>query len=229
MRKVFKYSILLSILVILFSCFALNLKIVNADSISDSIVVTMKADKQSDNILKIRVVLEKNTALSGIVLNLNYDSDKMKLTNLERKQALSSLDFLTTNTETEKGYGITPFNISYSGDKNDYSTGTMFVLTFNVFDTTESGNYIISLNYNKNKDIVYIDNNEIKTKNMLIDSARVKVQGGKIDNVKIVNGNKNVNLGNIFLIAGIVLFSFTIVIVILLFVFSKKKKSWRRI
>ena len=76
--------------------------------------------------------LKRNSGISGLTVEIVYDASAMTLTNVERGSALSSLEYLTTNTE--QGYSHNPFRINWSGDENDTSTGTILKMRFSVKD-----------------------------------------------------------------------------------------------
>ena len=91
--------------------------------------------------------LSNNEGLISLYLTLNYDSSVMKLLNVEQGNALSSLTFTNTNTQTELGYGVLPFNMLWDGRKSDNSNGNIIRLTFESFSTAEIGTYPITLTY----------------------------------------------------------------------------------
>ena len=95
----------------------------------------------------IDVDLTNNEGLISLYLTLNYDSSVMKLLNVEQGNALSSLTFTNTNTQTELGYGVLPFNMLWDGRKSDNSNGNIIRLTFESFSTAEIGTYPITLTY----------------------------------------------------------------------------------
>ncbi len=61
---------------------ALNLQTVYADEISDPVVVIL-SPTVSDKEVTIQANLSKNTGLSGLTLEIDYDSSAMTLTNVE--------------------------------------------------------------------------------------------------------------------------------------------------
>ena len=67
----------------------------------------------------IDVDLTNNEGLIALYLTLDYESSVMKLVNVEQGNALSSLTFTNTNTQTVLGYGILPFNMLWDGRKSD--------------------------------------------------------------------------------------------------------------
>ena len=108
--------------------------------------IEMSATTKSGKVT-VTVRLKKNCGISVMDLTLNYDTKKLTLTGLTEGSALKSLNLMTTNTSTEKGYSVTPFKFSYlNANKNDTSTGVMFTLTFSV-KKGASGDTTVGLKY----------------------------------------------------------------------------------
>lgn len=144
-------------------------------------VLVMKGREQSvDNEIEIDVTVEENSGVSGMLLSLEYDTSVFTLTNLEYGTAFSSLSPIHTNTDTEQGYGIYPFMISYLGDENDTSTGSMMTLRFRVKENSPDGSYRITLKYERDKAVSYLKDGKILTKNLLIDGAEITVAADKV-------------------------------------------------
>ena len=98
--------------------------------------ITLSANR-TGNKVDVTVRLTKNCGIYQMLLTLSYDTKVLTLTGLDKGSALSSLNFMTTNTATEKGYSITPFKFDYlNADSNDQSTGTMFTLHFSIKKNT---------------------------------------------------------------------------------------------
>ena len=117
--------------------------------------------------LEIVVSVEENSGVSSMLLSLEYDTSVFTLTDLTYGSAFSSLAPVNTNTDTEEGYGAYPFKITYLSDKNDTSTGTMMTLRFKIKEDAPDGSYNITLKYDRNKDVAYLENGRIQTKNLL--------------------------------------------------------------
>ena len=96
----------------------------------------------------VTVRLNKNCGINAMDLILQYDTKLLTLTGMDEGSALKSLDLMTTNTATEKGYSVTPFKFSYlNANKNDTSTGVMFTLHFSV-KKGASGSTTVGIKYN---------------------------------------------------------------------------------
>ena len=122
----------------------------------------------------IDVDLTDNEGLISLYLTLDYNSSAMKLVNVEQGDALSTLTFTNTNTQTELGYGILPFNMLWDGRNSDGTNGNILRLTFESFSTAEIGIYPITLTY---------------------DQANTNSDYGKPIAINIVNGSVNLIKG----------------------------------
>ena len=158
--------------------FASPMRILAAEE--EKTVLVMKGREQSvDQEIEIDVVAEENSGVSSMLLSLEYDTSVFTLTDLEYGTAFSSLSPIHTNSETEQGYGIYPFMISYLGDENDTSTGIMMTLRFCIKENAPAGKYNITFKYERDKDISYLKDGKILTKNLLIDGARITISEDK--------------------------------------------------
>ena len=92
-------------------------------------VLVMKGREDYDTQeIEIDVTVEENAGVCGMLLSLDYDTSVFTLIDLEYGTAFSSLAPIHTNTQTDEGYGIYPFKITYLGEENDTSTGKMMTL-----------------------------------------------------------------------------------------------------
>jgi hypothetical protein len=171
--------IFLTFSLVLTMAFASPLRILAAEE--GNTVLVMKGREQTvDREIEINVVVEENSGVSGMLLSLEYDTSVFTLTDLVYGTAFSSLSPIHTNTETEQGYGIYPFMISYLGDENDTSTGTMMTLHFRVKENAPDGSYHITFKYERDKDVSYLKDGKILTKNLLIDGAEITLAADKV-------------------------------------------------
>lgn len=95
------------------------------------------------------VNLSKNTGLISLLLKIDYDETVMTLTDVIRKDALSSLKYTTTNVDTELGYKVKPFTILFDGKDIDSSNGLLLTLVFDSNIEANTGLYPITLSYDK--------------------------------------------------------------------------------
>ena len=149
-------SIILSLFLLAACTATLFLSGCTSSSVSDLTVegsdgeITLSAT-QSSNKVDVTVRLTKNSGINAMNLTLAYDTDVLTLTGLDEGKALSSLNLITTNTKTEKGYAITPFKFDYlNATQNDTSTGVMFTLHFSVKKGAK-GNTAVGLQYEDGK------------------------------------------------------------------------------
>lgn len=224
-------SILILILTIITTfIFASPSKAAFAAELSDAAVIVL-SPTVTENEITVEAVLRQNTALTGLTVEVDYDSNAMTLKNVERGTALSSLEYMTTNPD--KGYDVMPFKINWSGEKNDPSTGTILKLYFAIKEGAADGEYTIALKTSGNKSATYIEGNEIGTKNVLIDSAKIRIENNVPTAViSDESGKENEKKPNIALIVSLsvvcpVVFAGAVVTVIVLK--KKGKKSWKRL
>lgn len=189
-------SIFLVLSVILTLVFASPLHTFAAED--GNVVLVMKGEVNNDTgEMQIDVIVEENAGVCGMLLSLVYDTSVFTLMDLEYGTAFSSLSPIHTNTETDAGYGIYPFKITYLGEENDTSTGKMMTLRFRVKEHAPDGNYTIALKHERDQDVTYLEDNKILTKNLLIDSAKITLSQNKITDIDIAHsGNEQDKLEN---------------------------------
>lgn len=227
-------SILLMLGAMLTMAFASPTYILAAEEGNTVLVMKGRENTETQEI-EIDVTVEENTGVCGMLLTLVYDTSVFTLTGLEYGTAFSSLSPIHTNTETDEGYGIYPFKITYLGEENDTSIGKMMTLRFSVKDNVPDGSYTITLKHDRDKDVTYLKNNEILTKNLLIDGARVTLSQNKITNIDSVSNNERSEFLNDFdgfwlpiVIGSLVLIS-GFLLLILMLTKRKKFKKWKKI
>ena len=227
-------SILLMLGAMLTMAFASPTYILAAEEGNTVLVMKGRENTETQEI-EIDVTVEENTGVCGMLLTLVYDTSVFTLTGLEYGTAFSSLSPIHTNTETDEGYGIYPFKITYLGEENDTSIGKMMTLRFSVKDNVPDGSYTITLKHDRDKDVTYLKNNEILTKNLLIDGARVTLSENKITNIDSVSNNERSEFLNDFdgfwlpvVIGSLVLISGLLLLISML-IKRKKFKKWKKI
>ena len=227
-------SILLMLGAMLTMAFASPTYILAAEEGNTVLVMKGRENTETQEI-EIDVTVEENTGVCGMLLTLVYDTSVFTLTGLEYGTAFSSLSPIHTNTETDEGYGIYPFKITYLGEENDTSIGKMMTLRFSVKDNVPDGSYTITLKHDRDKDVTYLKNNEILTKNLLIDGARVTLSQNKITNIDSVSNNERSEFLNDFdgfwlpvVIGSLVLISGLLLLISML-IKRKKFKKWKKI
>ena len=112
--------------------------------------IVLSASK-NNNKVDVTVRLNKNCGINSMLVELVYDTNALTLTGFDKGSALSTLDLMTTNVNTEKGYAITPFRFDYlNTNKNDASTGVMFTLHFSKKKNAK-GKTTVGLKYTNGK------------------------------------------------------------------------------
>lgn len=232
MKKTMLIFLMLSI--ILTVLFASPMQILAAEK--DETVLVMKGKSQSnDNEIEIEVTVEENTGVCSMLLSLEYDMSVFTLTDLEYGTALSSLSPIHTNTSTEQGYGIYPFKISYLGDNNDTSVGKLMTLRFRVKENAPEGSYHITFKYEKDKDVSYLQDGKILTKNLLIDGAKVTLssdEAPKIETYPAEEGQPTANKPIVYWLVGIAGAAAAVTVCALIIstvIKHKKHKKWNKI
>lgn len=228
-------SILLILGTVLTMLFASPLQILAAGE-ENTVLIMKGRENVETHEIEIDVIVEENTGVCGMLLSLIYDTSVFTLTGLEYGDAFSSLSPIHTNTETDEGYGIYPFKITYLGEENDTSTGKMMTLRFSVKDGAPDGDYTITLDHQRDKDVTYLSENEILTKNLLIDGAKITLSDNQVANIETITHsdvkndlvNQSDELWLPILIGSLVLISGCSLLVSLL-VKRNKAKKWKKI
>lgn len=236
MKRIFTY-LGLSLLVVFVGACSLNKTQTyhTAHAETDSNIVIALSGEIKENKIIIDAVMMKNDGINGLTVELSYNNNVMTLSNINKGSALTSLDFLTTNTDTDKGYSILPFKINWSGDENDKSTGKLFSMEFLAKDNKEDGVYPITLITERGKSATYIDGKDTKTRNVLVGGVQVEVKGNvlqpnveKIPNPDIDNENNNIVLLVSLISGGAVLIIGGAALTFIL-LRRKGKKTWTKV
>ena len=175
----------LTICMVLAMIFASPLQILAAGEGNTVLVMKGKENVDTQEI-EIDVTVEENTGVNSMLLSLVYDTSVFTLTSLEYGSAFSSLAPIHTNTESDEGYGIYPFKFSYLGEENDTSVGHMMTLRFRIKDGAPAGVYTIALQHQRDQDVTYLEENQILTKNLLIDSAKIVLSENGVTEIETV-------------------------------------------
>ena len=228
--------VLLAFCMAIVMAFAAPMQIFAAEE-ENTVLVMKGKESRENNEVEIYVTVEENSGVCGMLLSLAYDTSVFTLTDLEYGTAFSSLSPIHTNTETDDGYGVYPFKIFYMGEENDTTIGEMMTLRFRVKDGAPDGSYIISLKYERDQDVTYLEDGQILTKNLLIDNAKLTISDNKIISIDTVNDSNDV-LGGAsdkfiaiwipIAISGAV-FACGCFVLAFLLVRCNRKKKWKKI
>ena len=232
MKKFIIPVILTALLILVFTAPASN-SVAYAASLSDNSVIVMSGANDGDKI-EIAANLVTNSGTTAMVLEIVYDTDAMTLVDVKKGDALSSLDYTTTNANTDKGYSITPFKILYTPNVeavNDYSTGILFKMVFELKNKAQNGRHNVSLKAEPNS-VIYVDNGVDKAKNVLIDGVAVSVRNNSVTEINAINGefdDVKQNTGTIVAVSVSSVVVIAAVVVIILFVTKKRKNNWTKL
>ena len=176
MTKVLRATaIVIAILAVLLCGLIIPAEVATADS---NPVLLLSGNNQNGEVV-VTATLRDNEGISGMLLTLEYNTDKMVLTNCQVGTALSTLDFMPTNVDTEQGYAAYPFSFMWSGDANDSSNGLLLTMHFKVLDGVD-GDAHVTFTYTTNQDVNYIDDKkELRTRNLIVDTLRINLSQGE--------------------------------------------------
>lgn len=231
MKKIISLFLMLSM--VLTVVFASSVQTLAAEDGNTVLVMKGRVNEETHEI-EIDITVKENTGVCGMLLSLVYDTSVFTLVDLDYGTAFSSLSPISTNTETDEGYGIYPFKITYLGEENDTSIGHMMTLRFSVKDDAPDGSYIITLNHERDQDVTYLKDNKILTKNLLIDGAKITLSGNKITQIDTLTDNEQISGVNdsdalwfSVVIGGLVMIS-VCSLLISLHIMSKKQRNGKR-
>ena len=232
MKKIISLFLMLSM--VLTVVFASSVQTLAAEDGNTVFVMKGRVNEETHEI-EIDVTVKENTGVCGMLLSLVYDTSVFTLVDLDYGTAFSSLSPISTNTETDEGYGIYPFKITYLGEENDTSIGHMMTLRFSVKDDAPDGSYIITLNHERDQDVTYLKDNKILTKNLLIDGAKITLSGNKITQIDTLTDNEQISGVNdsdalwFSLVIGSLVMISVCSLLISLHIMRKKTKKWKKI
>ena len=182
-------GIMIITIMLLFSLF-MPIGNVYAASLSDSIILQL-TETHTESQIDINVKLVTNTGLSSMTLELVYDKEVFEYQGYEKGTALSELDLMSTDLSRNKDLPV-KFNWFNQNVENDFSTGNILKLHFNLKSNIASGDYKIGFKYN-NGDIVYVENKNPASKSAIISQAVISVSHNKITKTEIVEEANDVD------------------------------------
>ena len=148
-------------------------------ALADATPIILLSGKATDTDITVEVNLRGNEGISSMLLSLDYDRERLVLVGMEQGDALSTLDIVTTNVEGEAGYAVYPFVISWMGDANDNTNGKLLTLHFATVGAETQGKAYVTFTYQRDRDVNYIDEGDLKTRNLLVDTLHVDLSRGK--------------------------------------------------
>ncbi len=191
-------------------------------------VIVFEGAKQEQNKVTIDVSVKENSGVYSMLLTLDYDISVFTLESLTFGEALSALEPVPS-----KDYSIVPYKISFLGKNksNDFSTGKMMTLTFIVNENAEDGDYYITFDYAKKRDVTYLSGDEIKTKNLIISGAKITLQDCGVKEVITANKEQNENSGGLVsvIIAASVAVVCIGVLAAIIIIRKRRSHKWKKI
>ena len=176
--------LLLSVSTLLVAVFATPLP---AHAANGNTVLVFRGKEQTERELSVDVTVEENGGVCAMLLSLEYDTSALTLTGLTYGTAFSALEPIHTGTQGQEGYGSYPFRISYLGEQNDTSVGKMMTLHFRVKEDAPDGTYTVTFSYERDKDVAYLQDGALLSKNLLIDGARITLQGSEVLQIETIS------------------------------------------
>lgn len=189
-------------------------------------LIAMSASTSGQEVI-VDAVLENNTGILGMTVEIIYDDAAMTLINVERGEALSSLEYLTTNPDTPDGYSVRPFKINWQGEQNDMSTGTLFRMRFLTKETAKDGEYTITLRRDGTRPVTYLDGKSVESKNVMIDGVKIKIKGNIPQTIDPA-GEKEANIALIVSLS-VVGAAVVAAVVVIIIVKKKGKRTWKKL
>ena len=200
-----------------------------AASLSDRLIIQL-TETHTESQIDINVKLVTNTGVSGMTLELLYNQNVFEFNGYDRGTALENLDLISTDLSVDPTLPV-KFNWLTQNVSNDFSTGTILTIHFNLKPNSSSGEYEIGFKYNTG-DIIYIDNYHTQSKSAIISKAVVNISENKITDTKIVEASTHGDT-NWFLIIGVSAIAISIVTATTLIIMKnkrkKRKKNWLEI
>ena len=140
---------------------------------AESTPVLLLSGKTEGNEIVVTATLKNNDGISTMLLNLEYDRDLLTFTGYQEGDALSSLDMIASGN-----YDVYPYVLTWSGDDNDASNGTLLTLHFTAKEKA-NGQAFVKFSYKRNQDINYFESGELMTRNLMTDTLRIDLSSGE--------------------------------------------------
>lgn len=144
-----------------------------AEERSDPPIILLDKGETDGNRVEIVATLAQNSGIMSMTLTLNYDDSALKLVKVTDGTALFALRPVHSGSVSTIPYKI---NYMWQNYENDYSTGVLLKFVFEIKDGAKNGTYKVSIKSEK-KGVEYLDDETLKYKNLVSDSATITVQG----------------------------------------------------
>ncbi len=225
MKKLSATKITILLLVLCFTFFGVLARPFVANASTDNVVMVFWGIKQKDDKITVDVDVKENSGVYSMLLTLDYDADAFDLESVVYGDAMKSLEPLSS-----KSYSVFPYKITYMGKtrSNDTSTGRLMSITFAVKENAVDGDYAITFGYEKDKDVTYLADGEIKTKNLVISGTKVTLKNSGVEKIVTESAPQNDN-GTLWLILSISVAVVCVVALVVVIIVRKRRRKWKRI
>ena len=135
-------------------------------------VLLLSGKTEGDEIV-VTVTLRNNDGISAMLLNLEYDRERLTFIGYQEGEALPSLDIVSSANND-----VYPYVLTWSGDDNDASDGKLLTLRFTVKENAD-GQAFVRFTYVRDRDVNYYEGGELKTRNLMTDTLRIDLASGE--------------------------------------------------
>ena len=149
-------------------------------------VLLLSGKTEGDEIV-VTATLKNNEGISAMLLNLEYDRERLTFIGYQEGEALSSLDIVSSANND-----VYPYVLTWSGDDNDASNGKLLTLRFAVKEDA-TGQAFVKFSYKRDRDINYYEGGELLTRNLMTDTLRIDFASGEATSIV----SENSEAGNI--------------------------------
>lgn len=140
---------------------------------AESTPVLLLSGKTEGNEIVVTATLKNNDGISEMHLELMYDRELITLVGCEQGDALADLDLLPSGN-----YDVYPFGLTWSGEGNDDSDGKLLTLRFKAKEGA-NGQAFVNFAYGRDRDVVYSEGGDLKTRNLMTDTLRIDLSSGE--------------------------------------------------
>jgi len=151
---------------------------------AESTPVLLLSGKTEGDEIVVTVTLRNNEGISTMLLNLEYDRERLMFLGYKQEEALSDLDIIAS-----AGVDVYPYVFTWSGDANDASNGKLLTLRFAAKEDA-SGQAFVRFSYGRDRDVNYYEGGELKTRNLMIDTLRIELSSGEATSIVSYNASE---------------------------------------
>jgi len=142
-------------------------------ALAESTPVLLLSGKSEGDEIVVTVTLRNNDGISTMLLNLEYDRERLTFIGYQEGEALPSLDIVSSANND-----VYPYVLTWSGDDNDASDGKLLTLRFTVKENAD-GQAFVRFTYVRDRDVNYYEGGELKTRNLMTDTLRIDLASGE--------------------------------------------------